>query len=278
MSVRTDLAVEENMNLEGIETKEKEIGEIRVSKTVISSDETAKKINKPCGKYITVSFPDIEKITDYKQLEESILISLKSFVDGSADSLLVVGLGNREITADSIGPKTAERILATRHIAGEFAEKIGLKGLKSVAVIAPNVLGNTGIEAVEIIKGAVDKIKPRLVIVIDACVSRGIDRIFRTIQISNTGISPGSGVKNSRKEISESTLKTKVISIGIPTVVDAMVLAEELSDKADLRQTDLVLTPKDCDLYTHRVSEILARSLNKFLQPEISEEILFSLV
>ena len=278
MSVRTDLAIEENGNFEGIRTEEKTLGDITVSKTFIENEKTAKRINKPCGKYITVSFPDIEKITDYSELENSILISLKSLIDDSVNSLLVVGLGNREITADSIGPKTAEKIFATRHVVGSFAEKIGLKGLRSVAVISPNVLGNTGIEAVELIKGAVDKIKPQVVIVIDACVSRGIDRIFKTVQISNTGISPGSGVKNSRKEISEKTLNTKVLSIGIPSVVDANIIAEELSNNAALKQIDMVLTPKDCDLYTHRISEILARAINRFLQPDIDEEILFSLV
>ena len=278
MSVRTDLAIEENGDFKGIRTQEKRLGDIVVSKTFIENEKTAKKINKPCGKYITISFPDIEKITDYDELEKSILLSLNSLVENDVNSFLVVGLGNREITADAIGPKTAEKIFATRHIAGTFAEKIGLKGLKSVAVISPNVLGNTGIEAVELIKGANDKIKPQTVIVIDACASRGTDRIFKTVQISNTGISPGSGVKNSRKEISENTLGTKVIAIGIPTVVDANILVEEMSNNAPENPIDMVLTPKDCDLYTHRISEILARSLNRFLQPELSDEILFSLV
>ena len=180
------------------------------------------------------------------------------------ENTLVVGLGNREITADSVGVKTAEKILATRHIMGEFAEKIGLVGLKNVSVIVPNVLGKTGIEVMEILKGIITHINADTVIVIDALCARDESRLFKTIQFTDSGISPGSGVKNKRQEISQKTLGVNVIAIGVPTVI-------EYSE-------NLIVTPKDCDLFTDKISDILALNLNMFLQPKIDREILCELV
>ncbi len=278
MSRRTDLAIEENINENGINWEEKNIKDVKITTVEISDEETAKKINKNIGKYITVEFSSLQKITDYSEIKDAIIFSLKSIIGKSLKKVLVVGLGNREITADSIGPTVAEGLLATRHIAGDFAESIGLMGLNSVAVVTPNVLGKTGIESTELIEGLVKKIEPEAVIAIDACISLSINRLFRTVQMSNSGISPGSGVKNSRRELSLKTLGVPVISIGIPTVVDAMTLAFELTGKETKTDTDMVVTPKDSDLLCHRISEILSEALNVFLQPEIDEEVLFDLV
>ncbi|MBO5021607.1 MAG: GPR endopeptidase [Clostridia bacterium] len=278
MSRRTDLAIEEDIVAEGIKSEEKKLGDVKLTTIEISSNKTAEKFGKKKGKYITVEFADIEKIADYSELKVGIISSLKSLFKENPENILVVGLGNREITADSIGPRVAERILATRHIAGEFAEKIGLHGLRPVSVVTPNVLGKTGVEATELVAGLVNKIKPQAVIAIDACVSLSINRLFKTIQLSNSGISPGSGVKNSRKELSFKTLGVPVIALGIPTVVDAAQLAFELTGEETKINTDLVVTPKESDLLCHRISEILSEALNVFLQPEIDEEILFDLV
>lgn len=278
MSRRTDLAIEENIKENGIKTEEKNIKNVKITTVEISDEEASKKINKAVGKYITVEFPSLQKITDYREIKEGVIYSLKSIIGKRLKKVLVVGLGNREITADSIGPTVAEGILATRHIAGEFAESIGLFGLRSVAVVTPNVLGKTGIESTELIEGLVKKTEPDAVIAIDACISLSINRLFKTVQLSDSGISPGSGVKNSRKELSLKTLGVPVISIGIPTVVDAMTLAYELTGKETKTETDLVVTPKDSDLLCHRISEILAEALNVFLQPEIDEQLLFDLV
>lgn len=278
MSRRTDLAIEENINENGIKSEEKSIKDVKITTVEITDEATAQKINKHTGKYITVEFPSLDKITDYSEIKEGIILSLKSIVGEKLKNVLVVGLGNREITADSVGPAVAERLLATRHIAGDFAERIGLIGLRSVAVVTPNVLGKTGIESTELIEGLVRKIKPQAVIAIDACISLSINRLFKTVQLSDSGISPGSGVKNSRRELSLKTLGVPVISIGIPTVVDAMTLAFELTGKETKTDTDMVVTPKDSDLLCHRISEILAEALNVFLQPDIDSEILFALV
>ncbi|MEE1074441.1 MAG: GPR endopeptidase [Acutalibacteraceae bacterium] len=278
MSVRTDLAIEEKIAENGINISKENIGEVEFCTVEIFDEEKAQKIGKRKGKYITLEFPSTEKINGYDDIKKGIKKALKMLLPEGYKNILVVGLGNTEITADSIGPKTAVRLLATRHIAGEFAENIGLKGLRSVAVITPNVLGKTGIEVTELISGLVQKIKPDAVIAIDALASRSIDRLFRTVQLSDSGISPGSGVKNARKELSFQTLGVPVIALGVPTVVDALTLAFELTGKESQTDTDLVVTPKDSDLLSHRISEILAEALNVFLQPEIDEEIILSLV
>lgn len=281
MSYRTDLALELHSQLgeetEGVEKKEKRFKNTLITKIRITSKQGEEKIGRPMGNYITVEFGDVEKITDYSEIKIALSESLKALVP-KPENILVVGLGNSDITADSIGPATAARLLATRHIAGEFAEQIGLKGLKKVSVVTPNVLGKTGVEVAELVEGVVSKIKPQAVIVIDACVSGSINRLFRTIQLCDTGIAPGSGVKNSRKELSRKNLGVPVIAVGIPTVVEALTLAFELSGKEPEFNSDMVVTPKDADLLVHRISELLASALNEFLQPEISSEILSALV
>lgn len=282
MALRTDLAVDVNIEnlsgLKGFEKQEKKLGEVTVTTVNISDSKTALKIGKQIGNYITVEFPSIEKLTDSKTIEEEIKNALFSLIGEKKDNILVIALGNEEITSDNIGPATAKRLLATRHIAGAFAEQIGLKGLKSVAVITPSVLGKTGIETSEFCESIVKKIKPEAVLVIDACVSSSTKRIYRTVQMSDTGINPGWGVKNRRKEISQKTLGVPVIAIGVPTVVEALSLAFELTQNEPVMNSDLIVTPKECDLYSHRISEILSRAVNMFLQPEIDEEILFGLV
>ena len=282
MNSRTDLAIELEKqccaDISGIRKNEKENGEVKVTEIEILSDQAEKSIGKPKGKYITIEFPSIEKINCYDEIRDELISALKTFLGSSFEKILVIGLGNDEITADSIGPKTAKQLLATRHIAGDFAEKIGLKGLHSTSVLVPNVLGKTGIEVSEITEGIIKKTNPQAVIVIDALASASINRLFKTIQLSNTGISPGSGVKNSRKELSEKNLGLPVIAIGVPTVVDALTLAFEITENIPKNDTDMIVTPKDADLLSDRMSEILSEGLNIFLQPEIEPEIISSLV
>ncbi len=280
--MRTDLAIESPTFLathpleRKISSKCKHFGEKNFLK--IETDEEEKQTGKPKGDYITLKFRDLLKYDDQKEIKEEIIESLNELLTEKYEKILVVGLGNREITSDSIGPLVAKKVLATRHIAGNFAEKIGLKGIKSVSVLAPDVLGKTGIEAAEIIRAVVDKIKPDLLIVADALAAGSIKRIFTTIQLCNSGITPGSGVKNSRKEISENTMGVPVIAIGVPTVVDALSLSFEISGKEALFDTDLIVTPKEVDIQCHKITEIIASALNIFLQPEIEREVIEALV
>lgn len=282
MSVRTDLAIElsggEKGNIKGVEREFKDKGEIKISTVKITSKEGEEAIGKPIGKYITLEFEPIYKISDYSSLKTEVVKALNSLLPQKRESLLIAGLGNTEITPDAVGPLTAKQILATRHISGQFAENIGLKGLKSVSVISPGVLGQTGIETAEILKGAVAAVRPDALIAIDALKADSKDRLFRTVQLCDTGISPGSGVKNSRREISEKTLGIPVIAVGVPTVTDIDSLALELTGKEPENSSDMFVTPKEVDLLVDRISEILALCLNKFLQPEIDEEIIAQLV
>lgn len=275
MNNRTDLATElENKYIKTRKKKEK-IGNIGVEFTeIIEEFSNFKKGNK----YITIDTGNINFLTSFKDVEKAIKLSLLELLPENYQSVLVVGLGNREITSDSIGPETSEKILATRHIVGEFSRNLGIENLKSVASITPSVLGKTGIESGEIVKAVVEKIKPDAVIVVDALCASVSENLFTKIQLTNSGISPGSGVKNARKELSYNTLGVPTVAIGIPTVVEASSIVREVSENNTEKVKQLLLTPKDTDLLSHRTSEILARALNLFLQPDTDQEILLSLV
>ena len=225
-----------------------------------------------------LEFCDLEKITEYEAIKKEIKNALCSLVPNKRESILIVGLGNREITCDNIGPLTVSKLLATRHIKKELAEKIGLGEIKKVSVLETGVLGNTGMESAEITEAVVKKTKPDAVIVIDALAAGSLSRLYKTIQFCNTGISPGSGVKNSREEISEKSLLVPVIAIGIPTVVEASVIARELTKKEDIIPTELILTPKECDSKSKQITDILASALNEFLQPSIDSQVISQLV
>ena len=282
MALRTDLAIEmsggEKEDIKGVEKEYNEQGDIKITTVKITSVEGERATGKPMGEYITLEFPPIYKICDFSVLEKTVIGALERLLKGKRENILIAGLGNTEITPDAVGPLTARGILATRHISGQFAEDIGLKGLKSVSVITPGVLGQTGIETAELIKGAISAVRPDVLIVIDALTAGSAERLFRTIQLCNTGISPGSGVKNSRQEISEKNLDIPVIAVGVPTVTDADTLALELTGKEPEKESNMFVTPKDVDLLVDRISEILAQALNLFLQPEIDEDIISQLV
>lgn len=275
MNNRTDLAIEFAKEKEKEITKVEKIGSTEVFFTILPAKNEYK---KKAGKYITLSVGKINKITDFSDIEKAIIKSLKFLLPDEREKILVIGLGNREITSDCIGPYTAEKIFATRHIIGEFSEKTGLSSLKSVSVLEPGVLGKTGIETYETVEAVVKKINPDAIIVIDALCANNTKNLFSVIQFTNTGISPGSGVKNSRKELSFETLGIPTVAIGVPTVVYANIIAKELNEEDITLQQELLLTPKDTDLLSHRISEIIGRALNIFLQPNTDREILLSLV
>ena len=232
---RTDLASErrdlyqkanniENQ-IDGIESEEENVDEnIKIERVKITNENGEKAIGKPIGTYITI---DIKKLKiaqedEIQKASETLTNELKKIIDAHVDKrgeILVVGLGNIYVTPDSLGPKVINEIDVTRHLINYLPQYVE-EGTRMVSAIAPGVLGTTGIETVEILKGVVDNIKPKLIIVIDALASRSIERISSTVQLSDTGIVPGAGVGNTRKEISQNTLGIPVIAIGIPTVVD----------------------------------------------------------
>lgn len=212
-------------DIPGIETIEKISNEnIKSSVVKIINEEGEKAIGKPIGTYVTVDIKNLRLADDDEIENASNIISeeLASIVDekiGKQDEILVVGLGNQFVTPDALGPKVSQEIEVTRHLL-KYAPECVIKGTRSVCTIAPGVLGTTGIETLEIIKGVVDNVKPKLIIVIDSLASKSIERISSTIQISDTGIVPGAGVGNTRKELSKNTLGVPVIAVGVPMVVD----------------------------------------------------------
>lgn len=250
-NVRTDLAIEaremalasksgivqqeENVSqIEGVIIKEKEIDDIKISLVEISG-EGEKQLGKKSGRYLTLEVQGIREQDRALQqkVEEIFAREFSCFLEGSGikkeDTCLVVGLGNWNVTPDALGPIVCENLLVTRHLFALQPENVA-EGYRSVSALAPGVMGLTGIETSDIILGVVKKIKPDFVIAIDALASRSIERVNSTIQISDTGIHPGSGVGNKRKELSKDTLGIPVIAIGVPTVVDAISITSDTID------------------------------------------------
>ena len=237
---RTDLAVErrdiykKNNNLkevDGVESYEEEINEkLKTYKVKIVNQNGADALGKPIGDYITIDIKKLKLATeeDIQKSAEVLSKELKELIGKhvtSQEDILVVGLGNIYITPDSLGPKVINEIDVTRHILAYMPQYLP-ENTRPVSAISPGVLGTTGIETLEVIKGIVENIKPKLLIVIDALASKSIERISSTIQLADTGITPGAGVGNTRKDLSMDTLNIPVIAIGIPTVVDAAPLLQ----------------------------------------------------
>ncbi len=304
---RTDMAVERNEiykkqnslaeEIDGIENANKIIKDIEISKVKITNENGANALGKPVGNYITLDVKEI-KNADEERIEEIAEImadELRNVIRehvSDTDDILVVGLGNRYVTPDALGPKVVPKIEVTRHIL-EYMPKIMPEDTRPVSAISPGVLGITGIETMEILNGIVQNIKPKMLIVIDALATRKLERISSSIQIADTGIVPGAGVNNARKEISINTLGIPVIAIGIPTVVDLATITndcinifiENLQQKAmsnstlnELKEKDnyeeikealipkdynMIVTPKEIDKLIDNMSEIVARGINK---------------
>lgn len=243
---RTDLAVERREiyrranqledEISGIETEEEKVNDsIQVSRVKVTNEQGEQAIGKPIGTYITIDVKNL-KIANEGEIKEASKIvgeELKKLVQkhlAKLDDILVVGLGNISVTPDALGPKVVNQIDITRHIINYLPQYVDQENTRPVSAISPGVLGTTGIETQEILKGIVENIKPKLLIVIDSLASRSIERISSTIQLADTGIIPGAGVGNKRKELTQETLGIPVIAIGVPTVVEAATIAADSLD------------------------------------------------
>lgn len=288
MNARTDLAIEKDSFIlgdrpKGIRRKIFETEKTKVTKISVLDKEAAEAIGKPVGEYITVELDefsyDTELLDDRMKSISTQILSLLPKGDGT---VLVAGIGNKDITPDALGPRCAEGIFSTRHITSELAEEIGLDFLNPVCSLATGVLGQTGIETGEIIKSVADAIKPKAVIVIDALAAAGLERLGRTVQITDTGITPGSGVGNKRAEISKNTLGVPVIAIGVPTVVDAVTLARAMTGNKTATENaeaqNMMVTPREIDVMIERAAKLIALCVNCALQPETDPELLLSVV
>lgn len=313
-SIRTDLAIEvtemitqetDNSHIEGVELYVDNIANIEVSWVNIKNEKGQETMGKPIGNYVTIESESMkendvithEKITD---IFSKNLIKLCNLDENS--TILIVGLGNWNVTPDALGPKVISKVLVTRHIRDTLPKEID-KGVRPVSAISPGVMGITGIETAEIVKGVVDRLNPDIVIAIDALATRKTSRINATIQMSDTGIAPGGGMGNKRKILNKETLGVPVIAIGVPTVVDAGTLVNDTIDlmidslvnevKAgkefyqmikDLDKEEkynlinnilnpytgnLFVTPKEVDATIERLAKIIANAINIAMHPSI---------
>ena len=287
-SVRSDLALERKELLRdectGVSSEENHFGDIKITRITVENDEGSRRIGKPCGTYTTIELPCISQQSENDEDARTALSVELSRLLPKDGPVLVAGLGNSDITPDALGPKTIEKILATRHISGKLSRSIGLGELRPVAAVSPGVLGKTGIETAEILSGIVGRVCPSAVIVIDALASRRLERLGKTVQISNTGIAPGSGVGNRRSEISAASLGVPVISMGVPTVVDALTLAHDilLDDKKVNSGPDegnglsyaaeMMVTPREIDTVISGAAQLMALGINCTLHPHLTPE------
>jgi spore protease len=282
MSIRTDLAVEfmadKTQDSQSVAVHKYKVDDILVTNVEILSESAAKEIGKPMGKYVTLETNSKINIFELDELRELMIAEVRGLVGRIEGDILVVGIGNTTITPDSLGPKVAKNIFATRHISPELAKKLGLGEIKSVSVLSPGVLGQTGIEVKEIIEAAIEKIKPQTIVLIDALAAREVSRLGCTVQLSNTGIVPGSGVGNSRAELSQETLGVKCVTIGVPMVVDAATLCYDLTGVSKKQHETLIVTPRDIDRLVEKSSQIISYVLNYALQPDADVELLLSCV
>ena len=271
MSIRTDIAIEMHENIKeksqsGVNVERWKKENVEIVKVEITNTDGEKSMNKPIGKYYTLDLPEFSHESELTDFRLSIVTDIvRELLPENAEKFLIAGLGNDNITPDALGPLCAKRIFATRHFEN-FAElKQNLPDLNPVSSISTGVLGQTGIETSEYINGIVKFVNPDVVIIVDALASSNVSSLGKTVQLSNTGITPGSGVGNYRKRIDESSLGVPVISIGAPTVVG-------LED-----DEDMFVTPKDIDTIVSRAANLLALSINCAVQPSLEPETFLAL-
>jgi len=315
-SIRTDLALEmreslhdeSGQEISGVEVtlEEDEELEITVNWVSITNEQGSEAMGKPIGNYITLECPYMKENDPeiHEEIAKILARKLGRLHQLSPEAIiLIVGLGNRQVTPDALGPKVCESILVTRHLGEDVPDD--LKGkLRGVSALAPGVMGITGIETAEIIKGVTEKIKPDLIIAIDALAARRTSRINSTVQISDAGINPGAGLGNRRTPINRESMGVPVIAVGVPTVVDAATLVNDTMDKLleamaasmpegvaffdmldslqdneryaliteILSSGNMFVTPKEVDAVIDRLAKIISNTLNIALHPGITQE------
>lgn len=292
--IRTDLALEATENvrkrasgqMRGITIDEYDsMEDVHISKVVILSKNAAKNMGKPMGTYITLEAAGLQEGDEdyHREISKELARLLQSVIPDieQEKSILVVGLGNRDVTADSLGPCTVDNLFITRHIIKEYGKKAyGAAKIHQVSALVPGVMAKTGMETAEIIKGVIKETTPDIVIVIDALAARSTKRLNRTVQITDTGIHPGSGVGNHRNALTKESLGVPVIAIGIPMVVDAATIVSDALEKlaeeydggrasldyfrnsTDTQLHNMYVTAKNIDETTKRLSFTLSEAIN----------------
>ncbi|MBQ9806556.1 MAG: GPR endopeptidase [Clostridia bacterium] len=294
--VQTDLACEvigEGESLpKGVEHQIRTVGGISVSRVLISERAASEALNRPCGCYVSYQGHRLnllggsEEETLVRLLGGELRTMATRLSGKQVDprfSVCVVGLGNRELTADALGPLVTSRLTATRHLREEARDLYGSLQCCQISTVTPGVLGQTGIESLELLCGVVESVSPDLLIAVDALAARSCERLASTVQLSDTGICPGSGVGNHRSEISRKTLGVPVISLGIPTVVHSSTLVLDALREAGMEEVEdslhsvlqnrrsFFVTPKDCDGVTQAGVRILSRAITVAFASELDE-------
>lgn len=271
MGARTDLAVEW-VNFAGkppqtgvITRQTREHG---MALTLVElRGEAARAAGKPAGRYLTAETGPLDAAApDWAEKVEALAGQLRAFLPPGARSFLVAGLGNARITPDALGPQTVRYILTTRHLGRRLTEQLGLGELSPVSAIAPGVLGQTGMETAEVLRALCDRLRPDVVLAVDALAAGSLSRLGRTIQLSDTGIAPGSGVLNRRRELNRETLGVPVLCAGVPTVMD-LSGTDGLSDAEGM-----LVTPREIDTLIEHAAKTIAYAFNRAVQPSLSLE------
>ncbi|MCU6748570.1 GPR endopeptidase [Faecalicatena acetigenes] len=297
-SIRTDLALEEkerfesdHVEVQGVVLEEHydEEKEIRVTRVRIETEKGAKAMGKPVGTYLTLEAPNLSVPDEdyHREIAEELAKYVQELIRGNTIekedvSILVVGLGNRQVTPDALGPNVVDHLTVTRHIVKEYGKyAMGMENANMISAIVPGVMGQTGMETVEIIRGVIKETKPDLVIAVDALAARNSKRLHRTIQIADTGIHPGTGVGNNRSGLNKESLGVPVIGIGVPTVVDAATIVNDtmenfiaaLETSDTLKKAGEVLRSYTAGEKYELVKELIAPHLNgMFVTPKDVDE------
>ena len=292
ISIHTDLACERcraDDDCEGVSFEKKKVGDTEIHTLSITSKAASEKHKMAIGSYTTLVVPPLWDIdgdelnSSADALTEVLSDYLKKALSGrdvKGSKILVVGLGNRYLTADAVGPMTVKQISATNHIS-EYESDVFTKYFHAkVITVSPGVMSQTGIESADIIRGICELAKPDATIVIDALAARSCERLATTIQLCDTGISPGSGINNTRLAMNEHTLGCPTIAIGVPTVVDSATLVLDALEKAqcesykdgffeNLQEKSFFVSPKDCDAVTENASHIISSAINSLLNKDL---------
>ena len=279
---RTDLAAELDLtNRSGIAERRENIGPFTVHTVEIITEAAAERLRKPRGKYITLELGKIwlADSADFDRaasiLSDKLALLASELSGHLPERILVAGLGNRRITADALGDEAVGLITVTRHIRSHNRRLFDLLGGREISAVTPSVLGQTGIETAELVRGAVMQVEPELIIAVDALCARSVSRLATTVQLGSTGISPGSGIGNHRRAVNEETLGVPVIALGVPTVVDAAALVLDALEEAGMdavderlaqvleRRRGFFVTPKETDTIIRELARLIARGISQ---------------
>ena len=276
---RTDLALErledhQNQTPPGVESRQWRQSPLSVHKISVLDSRGEQALDRPRGQYITAQM-EPHTLSDSQWIYRSavVLAQLLRPLLPTRGTVLVAGLGNRALTPDALGPLTLEHLIVSRHLIDAMPSEFG--SLRPVCALSPGVLGTTGIETAELLRGAVERVQPSAVVAVDAMASRSLERLCRTFQLSDTGIAPGSGACNPRQELNRQTLGIPVIALGVPTVVEARTLALDLVphgqlDEKSTPDAGMLVSPKDIDLQVDKCAKTLGYALNLALQGQMT--------